>query len=41
MKKKVANLLVTFFTLIATVAVTSASYVVWHQPEVPKELLKK
>lgn len=41
MKKRTANLLITFCTLIATVVVTSASFVVWHQPEVPQELLKK
>jgi len=40
-KRKMANMLITFFTLIATMVVTTASYWAWHQPEVPRELLKK
>jgi len=40
-KKRVANLLIIVLTLFATVIVTTASIWAWHQPEVPKELLKK
>jgi len=39
--KKAAKFLIVLFTLIATTVVTTASAYFWHQPKVPKELLKK
>ncbi len=39
--KKTVKLISIFLVGIATIVVSVACHVVFHQPEVPKELLKK